>query len=56
MGDLNQFNKNNSRNKNITVEDIFGLGLKSFPGIGKSTVSQLIKYFKSYRALYERLK
>lgn len=40
----------------MTVENVFGFGLKSFPNVGKQTVTNLMRYFKSYYALYQELK
>ena len=31
------------------------MGLKSFPNVGKQTVTNLVRYFKSYRLLYDKL-
>ena len=55
IGSLEDFNRRNSKNRLLTIEQIFGLGLKSFPNVGKQTVSNLLRFFKSYRILYDKL-
>ena len=39
----------------MTVENVFGLGLKVLPSVGKGTVNTILKYFKSFRSLREKL-
>ena len=55
IGTIEEFNKRNSKSRLLTIEQVFGLGLKSFPNVGKQTVSNLIRFFKSYRLLYDKL-
>ena len=37
------------------METVFGLGLKSFPNVGRQTVMNILRYFKSYYLLYQEL-
>jgi hypothetical protein len=55
VGSLEEFNFRNAKNRYLTVESIFGLGLKSFPSVGKQTVTNILRYFKGYSALYKEL-
>jgi hypothetical protein len=34
---------------------VFGLGLKVFPSVGRQTVTNVLRYFKSYYGLYREL-
>jgi excinuclease UvrABC nuclease subunit len=40
----------------MTVEQIFGLSLKTIPGVGRNSVEALLKYFKSFKCMYNELK
>lgn len=55
LGTLERFNKKNGKNKNLTVEDIFGQSLKLIPKVGKETVNNILKYFKTFSSLYQKL-
>lgn len=37
------------------MENVFGMGLKAIPSIGKGSIKSILKYFKTYRALYDAL-
>jgi hypothetical protein len=39
----------------LTVEKIFGLSLKSIPGVGKNSVMTMLKYFRSFREMFMKL-
>lgn len=37
------------------MEHIFGLSLKTIPGVGKAAVSEVLKHFRCFRELYDKL-
>jgi len=39
----------NGKANQLKVENIFGLSLKTIPGIGKNAVSEVLKHFKCFR-------
>lgn len=49
MGTLGTFVQNSSKSSNITVKQIFGMSLKTIPGVGKNSVGEVLKYFGSFR-------
>lgn len=44
------------KSSKLTIEHIFGLSLKTIPGVGKNSVNEILKYFTSFRSLYNSLK
>lgn len=55
LGCLQDFNKINGKNKSMTLEDLFGQCLKLIPKAGKETVNNILKYFKTFVSLHEKL-
>ena len=55
LGTLEDFTLTNGKSSNLTVQQIFGLSLKTIPGVGKSSVNEVLKFFSSFRALYDQL-
>jgi crossover junction endonuclease MUS81 len=39
----------------LTVEHIFGLALRTVPGVGKYSIAEILKHFRSFRELYDQL-
>ena len=49
MGTFEEFLQASSKGSRITVKQIFGLSLKTIPGVGKNSVGEVLKYFSSFR-------
>ena len=55
LGSLEEVSAMNGKACQLTVEHIFGLGLKTIPGVGRSAISEVLKHFRSFRQLYDQL-
>lgn len=55
LGSLEDVISSNGKANQLKVENIFGLSLKTIPGIGKNAVNEVLKHFKCFRELYDAL-
>lgn len=49
LGTLEDVINSNGKASQLTIENIFGLSLKTIPGIGKVAVNEVLKHFKCFR-------
>lgn len=55
LGNLEEVTVMYGKSNQLTVEHIFGLSLKTIPGVGKAAVSEVLKHFRCFRELYDKL-
>lgn len=55
MGTLEEVTAHNGKANQLTVENIFGLSLKTIPGVGKAAVNEVLKHFRSFREIHDKL-
>lgn len=56
IGSFEAFVQNSAKGSNVTVRQIFGLSLKTIPGVGKNAVGEVLRYFGSFRELHRQLR
>lgn len=55
LGTIEEVTALNGKASQLTVENIFGLSLKTIPGVGKIAVNEVLKHFRTFRELYTKL-